>query len=97
MPSIFDLYTKHKGQIKDIAVVRLHGPDRKGIEKKTDKSWSQIVAPKDKDIESLVDMLRDLNSLGIESFVYVNNHFEGSAPKTIQKVMDRLPFQHSRS
>jgi len=92
MPSIFDLYTKHKGQIKDIAVVRLHGPDRKGIEKKTGKSWSQIVAPKDKDIESLVDMLTDLNSLGIESFVYVNNHFEGSAPKTIQKVMDRLPF-----
>jgi uncharacterized protein YecE (DUF72 family) len=92
MPSIFDLYTKHKGQIKDIAVIRLHGPDRKGIEKKTGKSWSQIVAPKDKDIESLVDMLTDLNSLGIESFVYVNNHFEGSAPKTIQKVVDRLPF-----
>ena len=92
MPSIFDLYTKHKGQIKDIAVVRLHGPDRKGIEKKTGKSWSRIVAPKDKDIESLVDMLTELNSLGVGSFVYVNNHFEGSAPKTIQKVLDRLPF-----
>ncbi len=51
-----------------------------------------MVAPKDKDIESLVEMLTDLNSLGVESFVYVNNHLEGSAPRTIQRVVDRLPF-----
>ena len=92
MPSIFDIYAKHKSQLTDVAVVRLHGPDRKGIEEKTGKSWNQVIAPKDKDIESLVKMLTDLNSLGVESFVYMNNHFEGSAPRTIQRVVDRLPF-----
>ena len=92
MPSIFDLYSSHKSQLKDFAVVRLLGSDRKGIEKKTGKSWNQIVAPMDNDIKSLVDMLTDLSSLGVESFVYVNNHFEGSAPRTIQRIMDRLPL-----
>lgn len=46
MPSIFDLYRKHSGQIKDCAVIKLHGPDRKGIEEQTGKDWSPIVDPK---------------------------------------------------
>lgn len=47
MPSIFDLYQKHSGQIHDRAVIRLHVPDRKGLEKETGMYWSHIVAPKD--------------------------------------------------
>jgi uncharacterized protein YecE (DUF72 family) len=92
MPSIFDLYRKHRGQIHDLAVIRLHGPDRKGIETQTGNDWSQIVAPKDKDIESLIGMLSDLKSRGSETFVYVNNHFEGSAPKTIFNIEKLLQW-----
>lgn len=90
MPSIFALYEKHKEQIKDMAVIRLHGPDRKGIEKETGMSWNQVVAPKDGDIALLVDMLSDMNYRGLESFVFVNNHFEGSAPRTIQRIEESL-------
>lgn len=86
MPSIFDLYVKHRNQLKNLVVVRLHGPDRKGIEKQTGKDWSQIVAPKDKEIASLASMLLDIGSRDLESFVFVNNHFEGSAPRTIAKI-----------
>jgi len=90
MPSIFDLYRQHREQIKDYTVIRLHGSDRKGIEKKTGKDWSQIVEPQDKDITSLANMLTDLSSRKVESFVYVNNHFEGSAPKTITRIREEL-------
>lgn len=57
MPSIFKLYEKHDDKLKGTAVIRLHEPDRKGIEDQTGKDWSQIVASKDQDIASLVGML----------------------------------------
>ncbi len=50
MPFIFALYKKYRELIKDMAVIRLHGSDRQGIEKVTGKDWSQIVAPKDEEI-----------------------------------------------
>ena len=90
MPSIFDLYKKYRAYIKGHTVVRLHGPDRKGIEKQTGKDWSQLIAPKDEDINSLAAMLTDLRSRNVESFVYVNNHFEGSAPRTITRIEEAL-------
>ena len=90
MPPIFNLYEKHRVHIKDHTVIRLHGPDRQGIEKKTGKDWSQLIAPKDKDINSLVNMISDLRSRNVESFVYVNNHFEGSAPRTITRIKEVL-------
>ena len=90
MPPIFNLYEKHREHIKDHTVVRLHGPDRKGIEKQTGKDWSQLVATKDKDIDSLANMLTDLRSRNVESYVYVNNHFEGSAPRTITRIEESL-------
>ncbi len=79
-----------RSEIKDMTVIRLHGPDRKGIEKETGMYWNQIVAPKDGDITSLVGMLSDMNDRGLESFVFVNNHFEGSAPRTIQKIKESM-------
>lgn len=90
MPPIFNLYKKHRAQIKDMVVVRLHGPDRKEIEKETGKNWSQIVAPKDGDIDSLAEMLADLKARKVQSYVYVNNHFEGSAPRTIARIEEAM-------
>ena len=90
MPPIFDLYKKYREQFTDMVVVRLHGPDRKGIEGQTGEDWSQIVSPKDSDIASLAEMLSDLKNRGVESFVFVNNHFEGSAPRTIARIEESL-------
>jgi uncharacterized protein YecE (DUF72 family) len=90
MPSIFDLYRRYGEQITDLTVIRLHGPDRKGIEELTGKDWSRIVAPKDNDIDALAGMLKDLKTRGLESFVFVNNHFEGSAPRTIARICERV-------
>jgi uncharacterized protein YecE (DUF72 family) len=90
MLSIFDIYRKYGGRIRDCTVIRLHGPDRKGIEEKTGKDWSQVVNPKNQDINSLTNMSIDLRSRNIESFVYVNNHFEGSGPRTIMRIKEVL-------
>lgn len=88
MPSIFDLYQRYKDKLKDLVVIRLHGPDRKGIEKQTGKNWNQIVAPKDENLSHLIEMLSDLAIREIEAYVYVNNHFEGSAPRTIERIQE---------
>jgi len=87
MPSIFSLYEQYKKYINGLSVIRLHGSDRKGIEKITGKDWSQIVCPQDDDIVKLKGMLEDLSSRNSQVFLYVNNHFEGSAPRTIQKII----------
>ncbi|WP_169309153.1 DUF72 domain-containing protein [Desulforhopalus sp. IMCC35007] len=57
---------------------------------KTDNDWSDIVAPKDGELQSLATMLADLSVRNIETFHYVNNHFEGSAPRTIARINELL-------
>ncbi len=90
LPSIFDIYWKYKRVLRDLVVVRLHGPDRAKIEALTGKDWSRLVAPKDDEIAALKEMLADLCSRGVEGFVFVNNHFEGSAPRTIARIEKAL-------
>jgi uncharacterized protein YecE (DUF72 family) len=93
MPSIFELYNKYREQIKDLVVIRLHGSNQKEVEAQTGKKWDRIVSPKDSEIDSLAGMLVDLERRGIETFVYVKNDFEGSAPMTIGRLENRLKSQ----
>jgi uncharacterized protein YecE (DUF72 family) len=97
MPSIFDLYKTHKKQLKNLVVIRLLGSDRQGIEKHTKKKWNEIVAPKNKDLENLSELIGDLCNRNVETFLYVNNHFEGSAPRTVSKVKELLDIRSSRT
>ena len=90
MPSIFDVYKQFGQKISSLAVIRLHGVDRKEIEQQTGNDWSEIVAPKDGDLQSLATMLTHLRARNIETFVFVNNHFEGSAPRTIARIKNIL-------
>jgi uncharacterized protein YecE (DUF72 family) len=90
MPSIFEVYKKHRTQIVGNVVIRLHGPDRKEIEEITAKKWDKRIAPKEKDLDNLVDMLAELNSRKVLTYLYVNNHFEGSAPRTIARLEEKL-------
>ena len=90
MPPVFEIYRKHRDKIKSCTVIRLHGTDRKGIEKLTGKDWDRVVLPKDNDLDQLTDMITALHSENVQSFLYVNNHFEGSAPQTIRRIRQRL-------
>lgn len=90
MPDIVDIYKQFSKNIIDLAVIRLLGPDRKGIEKETGKEWNKIVFPKDSEIIRIVEMLKDLEKRKIIYILNVNNHYEGSAPKTIERLKEFL-------
>jgi uncharacterized protein YecE (DUF72 family) len=87
MAPITELYDKWGSLIEqETAVIRLHGPDRKEIEKKTSKQWSQVVIPRDDELVRIADMVQDLLDRGINVYLNVNNHYEGSAPLTIDRI-----------
>jgi uncharacterized protein YecE (DUF72 family) len=90
MPPITQIYSKFKKHIKNLAVIRLHGPDRKGIEKIANDNWNQIYVNRDMDIKSIVEMINELQASEVDLFINVNNHFEGSAPLTIEKIKKML-------
>jgi len=90
MPPIIEVYNKFKKYINQLAVIRLHGPDRKGIEKIASDNWNQIYINRDKEISSIVKMIKELQNNEVDLFVNVNNHFEGSAPLTIEKIKKLL-------
>jgi uncharacterized protein YecE (DUF72 family) len=90
MHPVVEVYNKYKEYIKNLAVLRLHGPDRKGIEKIANDNWNKIYFNRDKELRSIIEMIKELQSYEVDLFVNVNNHFEGSAPLTIQKIRDQL-------
>ena len=86
MPSITEVYERYKHLINDQIVIRLHGYDRKGIEGKTNNFWDTIIEPKDNELKNIVSMLTDLQSKKVDIYMNVKNHYEGSAPLTIDKL-----------
>ncbi|MBI2416314.1 MAG: DUF72 domain-containing protein [Ignavibacteriales bacterium] len=90
MPPVFPLIKSFQPVLHSPLTIRLHGPDRSGIEKKTGSIWNAIVEPKDEELHELVAMLIFLSSYQNDIYVNVNNHFEGSAPLTIKRISDLL-------
>ena len=90
MPPVADVYAKHADQLTDTCVVRMHGPDREGIEKQVGKDWSKIVEPRDADLNAVTGVLADMLARGKNVWAFVNNHFEGCAPKTIERIKERM-------
>lgn len=90
MPPVFETVEKFRHLIPGKAIIRLHGPDRSGIEQKTGGIWNKIVEPKDEEIHKLGELLKTLAEMDTEVFVNVNNHYEGSAPLTIEKIRSLL-------
>jgi len=87
MPQIIEIYDKYRDYpADDVTVIRLHGPDRKEMEERTQKRWDKIVSPKDLELQEICRMMKGLVERGVEVYVNVNNHYEGSAPRTIEKI-----------
>jgi uncharacterized protein YecE (DUF72 family) len=93
MPPIQEVFDKYQPSTADHCVVRLHGGDRKEIEKVTGEVWNGIVAPKPDGIAAAARIVRANGDRGIHTFVNVNNHYEGSAPLTIQRFLDVLEVE----
>jgi uncharacterized protein YecE (DUF72 family) len=92
MPPIAEVYRKWRQLIAghELVVIRLLGPDREGIEQQAGKRWDQIVAPKGEQLREIAGMVQDLLGHGVDVYVNVNNHYEGSAPLTIERFQQLL-------
>ena len=90
MPSILEIIPKCFEYLKDAVVIRLHGPDRKGIEEKSSGNWNERIEPKDDELSSLVELIVKLLERDIDLYLNVNNHYEGSAPLTINRINQLL-------
>jgi uncharacterized protein YecE (DUF72 family) len=90
MPPIFDVYEKYHDLLESFLVIRLLGRDRKGIEDKSQGNWSKLLDPKDEELDCLAKMMHDLMIKNIRLFINVNNHYEGSAPLTIDRLISRF-------
>jgi len=90
MPSVFGIYNTFKEYINDLVVIRMHGSDRKGMEDKAQNEWNKIIEAKDNELSDLAHMIQYLLDRKIHTYLYINNHYEGSAPLTIRRIMERL-------
>ena len=90
MPPIFGLYERYADQLTDDVVIRLHGPDREGMEERTGQDWSKIIEPRDADLDALAGMLRATVVRRRTVWLFGNNHFEGCAPLTLERIRARL-------
>ena len=90
MPEISTIYEEWKDRIVGQTVIRLHGYDRLGIEEKTKKKYDRIVEPMDAELPGVISMIQDLRSKGVTVFLNVNNHYEGSAPLSIEKIKSSI-------
>jgi uncharacterized protein YecE (DUF72 family) len=86
MPPIHETYGRAADALEGPVVVRLHGPDRSKMEEKTAGDWSRIVEPRDAELETVAAMVRRMLKGGHDVFLNVNNHYEGSAPLTIERL-----------
>ena len=92
MPPVVDVYERFRDKIAafDRIVLRLHGGDRKEIEERTKKKWNAIALPLDDQLDAIASMVADLAAHDVEVYVNVNNHYEGSAPLTIERITELL-------
>lgn len=90
MPSILELIPKFIDYLNDTIVIRLHGPDRKGIEKRTGGKWNERLEPRDDELKRLVEILAKVLDRDIDIYLNINNHYEGSAPLTINRIRELL-------
>jgi len=90
MPPLASVFEKFDPRTSSSLVLRLHGTERQGIEKVTGEHWDKIVAPRPEALQAAARIVRVNRRRKVLTFLNVNNHFEGSAPLTIERFLKEL-------
>jgi uncharacterized protein YecE (DUF72 family) len=90
MPRIAEVAAKLDIRTAPFSIIRLHGPDRAEIEKEAGGTWDRIIGPKDDGLKATAAIVGQNVDFGLDTYVNVNNHYEGSAPLTIQRLLGLL-------
>jgi uncharacterized protein YecE (DUF72 family) len=83
MPRVSEIFEKFDPITADFTYIRLLG-DRKGIEQKT-KIWDKVIVDRSKELMSWVNVCQRTIRRGVSTYVYVNNHYAGFAPATVEQ------------
>jgi uncharacterized protein YecE (DUF72 family) len=89
MPRLAALYREFGDLLVDSVVIRLLGGDRKEIKEASGERWDRILSPQP-DLPLVAGVVKDLMVRGKKVTVNVNNHYEGSAPLTIDRLLGLL-------
>jgi uncharacterized protein YecE (DUF72 family) len=90
MPDIVEVYDRFGALPGERTVIRLHGPDRKGMDKKSKGIWNRLMEERDDELTRISRMILDCLSRHVKTIVNVNNHYEGSAPLTIERLEEKV-------
>ncbi len=82
-----------ESNVHDPFCIRLHGEDRTAIEQACSGNWNRILENHDQELMAVAPRIVKLAQQGKVIYVNVNNHYEGSAPMTILKLVDYLNEQ----
>jgi uncharacterized protein YecE (DUF72 family) len=86
MPAVVQVYREFKDLLSDFTVIRLHGPDRGGIEERSGGKWNVILEPHDNQLREISRVIGELLDRKMDIYVNMNNHYEGSAPLSIKRL-----------
>jgi hypothetical protein len=59
-------------------------------EKQTGSIWNEIVDPRPKGLKATASIINNNTERKITTFVNINNHYEGSAPLTINRLVENI-------
>ena len=90
MPSVTGVWRDFGHLIASPPVVRLMGGDRKEIEELSGGLWNRRWLPRE-NLPEIAEVLQKMSRQGRVT-VNVNNHFEGSAPLTIDRLRELTGF-----
>ena len=93
MPPIGDVFDRFNPQTAPFSVIRLHGGLRAEIEADTDKAWNRIVSPQPASLQAAARIVRANTRRRALTYVNLNNHFEGSAPLSVERFLEELSAQ----
>jgi uncharacterized protein YecE (DUF72 family) len=83
MPDIGTVWEKLSKVKIEKAVIRLLGDDRQEMEKKAGGKWNALIEEKPEK-SRIAEMVHRMQEAGIEIFMNINNHYEGSAVITAE-------------
>lgn len=90
MPHLVEVIAEHNIITSNFSVVRLHGKNRQEIEEHAGGLWNDIIEPKDEGLKAAASIIKENTSKKILTYINVNNHYEGSAPLTIRRLLELL-------
>lgn len=90
MPPISEIFEKFRPLTAPFSVIRLQGPDRQDMEASTGGAWDRILVPRPASLAAAARIVRFNARRKVLTFVNLNNHFEGSAPLSIQRLAETL-------